>query len=251
VENREGQPIPDVSFHVLEDNKLANKASREVFKGKTVILFGLPGAFTPTCSNRQVPRFNQLAPEFHAVGVDDIVCLSVNDPWVMAAWAREQAADQITFIPDSDAEFTRQMGMLVDKRDVGLGRRSRRYAMLVRDGTIEKMFVEPDIPAGDPYGISDADTMLRYLNPDAKALAPTTLFAKRGCPFCARAKELLDREQMPYETIYLDEDVTMQSVLAVCGAATVPQVFTCGERIGGADELERYLQKRKGKKPDR
>ena len=162
LKNLEGQRVPDVTFRTRNDYEWADVTSSAVFGGKTVILFSLPGAFTPTCSSSHVPRYNQLAPQFAANGVDEIICMSVNDAFVMNEWKRSQRADRVTFLPDGNGEFSDGMGLLVGKEDLGFGRRSWRYSMLVRDGVIEKMFIEPEEP-GDPYGVSDADTMLQYL----------------------------------------------------------------------------------------
>lgn len=237
----DGTRIPDQSFHVLTQGTLTELPAWQLFGGQTVVLFALPGAFTPTCSNRHVPRFQELAAALKAAGVDEIVCLAVNDPWVMAAWAQEQHAPALRFIPDTDGSFSAALGMLVDKP--GLGRRSRRYAMIVRDGTIEKTFCEPD-EAGDPYSVSDADTVLRHLDPAAPILTPTAVFARPGCPFCARAMRLLDENDIPYETIEVGESPSMQAVLAVSGRATVPQIFIGGRHIGGLTDLEAYFKQR-------
>jgi hypothetical protein len=116
-----------------------------------------------------------------------VVCFSVNDAFVMNEWGKAQEAGNITLIPDGNGDFSKGMGMLVDKSDLGFGKRSWRYSMLVRDGVIEKMFIEPE-KEGDPFEVSDADTMLKYVAPDAVAPEPITLFSKPGCPFCAKAK---------------------------------------------------------------
>lgn len=241
--NLEGKRVPDVVFKELRGDQVVDVPSREIFAGKTVALFALPGAYTPTCSNRHVPRFNELASELRAAGVDEIVCLSVNDPFVMASWAKDQQADEVHFVPDQNGEFSRQMGMLVDKSAAGLGQRSKRYSLLVRDGVIDKAFVEPDVD-GDPYTVSDADTMLRHLNPESKAFEQVTMFAKPGCPFCKKAKDMLDEQGVKYECIDVDERVTMASVLAATGKSTVPQVFVGGKLVGGSDDLKRYLSER-------
>ena len=157
--NREGQRVPDVTFPVRQNNQWVNITSEELFKGKTVVLFALPGAFTPTCSTSHLPGYNELAPVFRENGVDSIVCLSVNDTFVMNEWAKDQECDNVVLIPDGNGEFSAGMGMLVDKADLGFGQRSWRYSMLVKDGVIEKMFIEPEVP-GDPFEVSDAETML-------------------------------------------------------------------------------------------
>ncbi|MGL5763741.1 MAG: peroxiredoxin, partial [Plesiomonas shigelloides] len=158
---REGQAVPQVTFHTRQGDQWVNVTTDELFKNKTVIVFSLPGAFTPTCSSSHLPRYNELAPVFARLGVDDILCVSVNDTFVMNAWKDDQKADRITFIPDGNGEFTAGMGMLVEKEELGFGKRSWRYSMLVRNGVVEKMFAEPEEP-GDPFKVSDADTMLKY-----------------------------------------------------------------------------------------
>ena len=138
----------------------------DIFKGKRVVLFALPGAFTPTCSTSHLPRYEELSGEFKRRGVDSVVCLSVNDAFVMHQWGKIQNARNVFLLPDGNAEFTRKMGMLVDKGNLGFGMRSWRYSMVVEDGVIEKMFVEDgyeDNCQTDPFEVSDADTMLAYL----------------------------------------------------------------------------------------
>ncbi|MGB5811418.1 MAG: glutathione peroxidase [Polyangiales bacterium] len=234
--NRENQAVPDVEFRLREDGEWTSVRSAELFRDKTVVVFALPGAFTPTCSSSHVPRYQQLAPTFHAHGVDDIVCLSVNDAFVMDAWRKEEGADRIRFIPDGNGEFTTAMGMMVDKGDLGFGARSWRYSMLVRDGVIEKMFIEPEVE-GDPYGASDADTMLRYVAEDARVPPSIVLFTKPGCSFCVKAKRRLQDRGLEYEEI-----VSTQSMrLAVSGLGTTPQVFVDGKHLGGADELDAWF----------
>ena len=157
----------------------------DIVKGKKIAVFGLPGAFTPTCSSKHLPRYNELAGVLKANGVDSVVCLAVNDPFVMATWKAEENADNIDFLPDGNGEFSAGMGLLVDKSETGLGKRSWRYSMLVKDGLIEKMFIEPEEP-GDPFKVSDADTMLNYISPKASPPPRVTFFSKPGCPHCAR-----------------------------------------------------------------
>lgn len=160
----EGQRVPEVTFRERRDGDWADLPSRALFDGRTVVLFALPGAFTPTCSGKHLPRFNQLAPAIRVHGVDEVVCLSVNDAFVMDAWREAQGVSEVRFIPDGNGDFTRGMGMLIDKRANGFGERSRRYAMLVRDGVIDKLFVEESRPDGtETYCVSDADTMLAHL----------------------------------------------------------------------------------------
>ena len=243
-ENKEGQRVPDVTFKTRSDSDWVERSSDDVFGGKTVVVFSLPGAFTPTCSSAHVPRYDQLAPAFKANGVDDIVCLSVNDAFVMNEWALSQHADNVTFLPDGNGDFTRGMGLLVGKEDLGFGARSWRYSMLVRDGVVEKMFIEPEEP-GDPYHVSDADTMLEYLAPGAVKPPSVTVMTRPGCPHCARAKGLLRDAGIEFEELVLNRDYTDRTLRAVAAANTFPQVFVDGERIGGADDVEQWLSGRK------
>jgi len=134
------------------------------------------------------------------------------------------------------------MGMLVDKSDLNFGKRSWRYSMLVRDGTIEKTFVEPQEP-GDPFKVSDADTMLRYLNPNAKKPDQVAILTREGCAFCAKAKQRLADAGYEFVEVPLPHAIRTKAVGAIAGAQTVPQVFVNGRLIGGANELEAYLRK--------
>jgi glutathione-dependent peroxiredoxin len=238
--NREGKQIPTVTFRTRQNNEWVDVTTEELFAGKTVVVFSLPGAFTPTCSSTHLPGYNELAKVFKENGVNEIVCISVNDTFVMNEWAKDQEAENVVLIPDGNGEFTDGMGMLVDKQDLGFGKRSWRYSMLVKDGTIEKMFIEPEEP-GDPFKVSDAETMLAYINAQAQKPKLVSLFAKIGCPFCAKAKAMLKDHGMDYEEIVLGRDVTSRSLRAVTGAATVPQVFIDGKLVGGSEELATFL----------
>jgi glutaredoxin-like protein len=241
--DRAGQAVPNVTFRTRQGHDWVDVTTDDIFKGKTVVVFSLPGAFTPTCSSSHVPRYNQLASTLKSHGVDEVVCMSVNDSFVMNAWQEAENAWNIRFIPDGNGEFTDGMGMLVDKDDLGFGKRSWRYSMLVRDGVIEKMFIEPEEP-GDPFGVSDADTMLAYLAPEAPKPLNVTVFTRPGCPFCAKAKEMLTEAGIGYEELVLNRDYTDLTLRAVANAATVPQVFVNGEKIGGSDDLEGWLGRR-------
>ena len=241
LENREGQMVPSVVFRTRQNNEWVNVNSDDIFKGRTVAVFSLPGAFTPTCSSTHLPRYNELAPVFFENGVDEIVCLSVNDTFVMNEWAVDQESNNVTLLPDGNGEFTDGMGMLVNKEDLGFGMRSWRYSMLVKDGKIDKMFIEPEVP-GDPFEVSDADTMLNYINPEAKGSEVATIFTKSGCPFCAKAKALLEDKGISFEEISVSNSgVTSRTLRALTNQSTVPQVFIEGKHIGGSDDLEAYL----------
>jgi len=243
LQNLEGQQIPDVTFRTRKEHEWVDVTSAEIFKGKTVVLFSLPGAFTPTCSSSHVPRYNQLAPRFKANGVDEIICVSVNDAFVMNEWKRSQHADRVTFLPDGNGEFSEKMGLLVDKDDLGFGKRSWRYSMLVRDGVIEKMFIEPEEP-GDPYGVSDADTMFAHVLPGGELPHDVAVFTREGCGFCARAKGLLNDASIEFEELVLNRDYTDQTLRAVSSQISYPQVFIDGKHIGGSDDLAEWLVKR-------
>ncbi|MEM9177865.1 MAG: glutathione peroxidase [Myxococcota bacterium] len=240
IENREGQAVPEVRFRARRDGDWNDIDSQNLFEGRTVVVFALPGAFTPTCSSTHLPRYEELAPALREAGVDEIACLSVNDGFVMEAWGKDQGVDRVTLLPDGNGDFSRALGTLVDKGELGFGDRSWRYSMLVRDGVIEKMFIEPE-REGDPFEVSDADTMLAYLRPDAAEASSVSLFTRPGCGHCVRAKALLDDRGLRYEEIVLGSDVTGNTLKAVTGRTTVPQVFIDGKHIGGADELEAHL----------
>ena len=139
----------------------------ELFKGKKVVLFSLPGAFTPTCSGQQLPSYDEMYNQFKDKGIDDVYCISVNDAFVMNAWARDLGIKNVKMIPDGDGTFTRSMGMLVNKPKQGFGMRSWRYAAIVNDGTIENMFIEPGqndfSDDDDPYTVSSPEHVLSKL----------------------------------------------------------------------------------------
>lgn len=237
-----GDSVPRITFRTRQNGEWVDVTSDELFAGRKVVLFALPGAFTPTCSSTHLPRYNELAPEFRRHGIDDIICLSVNDGFVMEAWQKDQKAENVTFIPDGNGEFSAAMGMLVDKADLGFGDRSWRYSMLVNDGIIEKMFVEPDLP-GDPFEVSDADTMLGYLAPEVRTAHRITLVSRPGCGYCVKARDLLNAVGQGYEEIEIgSHGVTTASLQALSGAATTPQVFIDGECIGGSEALEHWCR---------
>jgi len=240
LQSREGQRVPQVTFRVRENNEWKNVTTAELFDGKTVVVFSLPGAFTPTCSSTHLPRYNELASVFAKHGVDDILCVSVNDTFVMNEWSKDQESQNITMIPDGNGEFTDGMGMLVDKADLGFGKRSWRYSMLVKDGVVAKMFIEPEEP-GDPFKVSDADTMLNHIAPNAKGPDQVVVFSKVGCSFCAKAKQLLSDNGFEYIDVPLENKVRGKVLGAVSGNMTAPQVFINGKLIGGAEALEQYL----------
>lgn len=179
MENLIGTQVPNVTFKTRSpkegmspfvcnaiEAEWKDVTTAEMFTGKKVIVFALPGAFTPTCSSTHLPGYESKFEEFKALGVDDIYCLSVNDAFVMYEWGKGQGVKNVKLIPDGSAEFTSKIGMLVKKDNLGFGSRSWRYSMLVDNGEIKQVFAEPgfgDNAESDPFETSDADTMLAYL----------------------------------------------------------------------------------------
>ncbi|MGE3671442.1 MAG: glutathione peroxidase [Polyangiaceae bacterium] len=240
MKNSEGQKVPEVTFRTREGSAWKDVTTQELFAGKTVVVFSLPGAFTPTCSSTHVPRYNELAPVFKAKGVDEIVCMSVNDGFVMQAWQVDQQAHNVRFIPDGNGEFTQGLGLLVDKRNLGFGQRSWRYSMLVKDGVIVKQFVEPQ-KDGDPFEVSDAETMLRYLDENVQLPHDVLMISRPGCSFCDHAKAMLQSRGIEFDEV----SANPRRLKAVSGKTTTPQVFIDGEYVGGAAELETWLAQHK------
>jgi peroxiredoxin len=172
--------VPEVVFHTrVRDESIEGPnpyrwqdvTTADLFAGKRVIVFSLPGAFTPTCSTYQLPGYDEKYEEFKALGIDEVYCLSVNDSFVMNAWFKQQEVKNVKPIPDGSGDFTYAMGMSVTKANLGFGFRSWRYAMIVNDGEIEMMFEEPgkvgNCPV-DPYEMSDPDTVLGWLHTGVK-----------------------------------------------------------------------------------
>ena len=167
--------IPDVVFHLRErdesiggDNpyKWVRKTTSELFGGKKILLFGLPGAFTPTCTNEQLPAFERLYDEFVKLGFDEIWCTSVNDAFVMNKWARELGIEKVKMLPDGNGAFAKGANYLVDKSNLGFGKRSWRYAVVIEDLSIERWFEEEDMCDNcpdDPYEVSNPENVLKKL----------------------------------------------------------------------------------------
>lgn len=238
--DKTGEKVPSVTFPIRANDNWIKRDSDEIFANKTVVVFSLPGAFTPTCSSSHLPRYNELAQKFFDNGVDEICCISVNDTFVMNAWAEDQDVEHISLIPDGNGEFTKGMDLLVDKKALGFGQRSWRYAMLVKNGVIKKMFIEPDLP-GDPFEVSDADTMLNYINPEATQKSEITMFSKPGCSHCTKAKALLAEQGLTFEEIVVGKDISISGMRAVTKADTTPQIYIDGVHIGGNDELTKHF----------
>lgn len=167
--------VPDATFKTrVRDESIGGDnpfrwqevTTNDIFADKRIVLFALPGAFTPTCTTAHLPGYEEHYDDFKALNIDEVICLSVNDAFVMFQWRRHLGVEKVFVLPDGNAEFTRKMGMLVDKSNLGFGMRSWRYSMIVEDKKIEKMFVEPgyeDNCPTDPFEVSGAETILNYL----------------------------------------------------------------------------------------
>lgn len=238
LKDQTGQKVPMVTFPTRKDHEWVTKTSDDFFKGKKVALFALPGAYTPTCSSTHLPRYNELYDTFMANGFDDVICLSVNDTFVMNSWKDDQGAAKLTMLPDGTGEFSEKLGFLVDKSDIGFGKRSWRYSMIVNDGTIEKMFIENEVP-GDPFSNSDADTMLKSLNIEIPE--SVTIYSRPGCEYCVQAKMILNEKNIKFEEHILNKDYTIKTLKAISGNTKVPQIFMNGNRIDGAEALAKHF----------
>ena len=165
--NHEGEHVPNATFRLFAEDCWYALSTADLFDHKTIVAFAVPGAFTSPHSPIQLLGYNEYAEVFRANGIDEILCLAVNDPFSLATWAQEEGADQVRCIPDVNGDFTREMGMMVNLSDKGMGHRSWRYSMLVNNGVIEKMFVEQDGFETMPV-VSNAETMLNHINPEAE-----------------------------------------------------------------------------------
>ena len=156
-----GDKIPEAMLFHMVDGKIEKIGTDELFNGKRVVLFALPGAFTPTCSALHLPGFLARSAAFHSRGIEKLICLSVNDPYVMALWEDQQnVAGRVTMIADGNAEFTLATGLEIDRSESGMGLRSQRYAMIVEDRIVKVLRVEEP----GRFEVSDADSMLAFLN---------------------------------------------------------------------------------------
>ncbi|MBT9317836.1 redoxin family protein [Leptothoe spongobia] len=172
--DREGQRVPQITFRIFLEVGWCDLSTADLFSHKTVVAFAVSGAFTQPHAPIQLLGYNQYAEAFRANGVDEILCISVNDPFSLATWAQEEGADQVRFIPDTKGDFTHEMGMMVNLSNKGMGNRSRHYSMLVKNEIIEKVFVEQDSFETMPV-VSNAETMLNYINPKAKKSEQTAV----------------------------------------------------------------------------
>lgn len=231
----------DVVFKLRTvDGEWVSETARSIFEGKKVVVFGLPGAFTPTCSSSHLPRYEELFSLFKGAGVDDVYCLSVNDTFVMNAWGDAQGAKEVKMLPDGNGDFVSKLGLLVDKSELGFGKRSWRFSIFVDNGVIVHQFNEPD-KEGDPFEVSDADTMLKALAPGLPTpyLKQITLFSKKGCPFCRDTKKALAEAGLKYSEIVLGDDIRQSVLSGITGKArpTVPVAFIDGTLIEGSTAI--------------
>lgn len=244
MEDKAGHHVPQVMFRIRDNYRWVSRSSDDFFKNKRVILFALPGAFTPICSTLHLPSYNDYYDTFRANGIDDVLCLAVNDGFVLEAWKKAEKADKITMLPDVDGEFSINLGFLVNKSDMCLGNRSWRYSMVVDNGVIEKMFLEPEGRGNDPYGASSAENMLHYLNPEAELPDSVTVYSKHGCLECEKVKDILKKHHVPYEEFFLHDDFSIKTVKALSGSSSLPQVFINGRRMKNLQEInDRYRLK--------
>ena len=158
--------LSNVVFQMRQDGDWNDVHLDNLMEDKTIVVFGLPGAFTPTCSSTHLPGYEAAYKEITELGIDDVYCISVNDSFVMNSWFKSLGIENVKPVPDGAGEFTRKMGFLIDKSNIGFGYRSWRYSMVIENGIVEQMFIEPgfdDNADGDPFQVSDAETMIKYL----------------------------------------------------------------------------------------
>ncbi|MDV3349567.1 peroxiredoxin [Leptolyngbyaceae cyanobacterium CCMR0082] len=174
VFNHRGQRVPQVAFWMFADGGWYKTSTADLFNNKIVVAFAVSGAFIYPYASIQLLGYNEYSKVFRRNGVDEIFCISVNDPFSLATWAEQEGADQVSFIPDVNGDFTREMRMMVNLSSQGMGYRSWRYSMLVRDSVIEKIFIER-APIETIPVISNAETMLNYINPEAETPEQTAV----------------------------------------------------------------------------
>jgi len=164
--------IPNADFVQRVAGEFVKIMSDDLFKGKNVVLFSLPGAFTPTCSEKQLPAYEEMYDRFKAAGVDEVYCVSVNDGFVMNAWAKDQGIEKVKLLADGNGDFTDSMGMLCTKRAKGFANRSWRYSLYAKNGIVQEAFIEPGFnhkdEDDDPYTCTDPETMIQFIEADAR-----------------------------------------------------------------------------------
>lgn len=231
-----GRFVPNVTFTIKENSKKTVRSSSDLFKGKRVILFAVPGAFTLVCSLIHLPEYEEYYDLFINLGIDDIYCLAVNDLFVMEEWAKNTGTNKVKMIPDVHGTFTKALQMEVSKDELGL--RSWRYAMIIDDGVIEEVFIEPSLQS---ISRSRAKTLLRHLNPEIILPKNILIFTIDGCSHCAKAKELLINKELFFREKTFAKDYNLSDLKALTGKTSVPQIFINGRLIGGEEELALYF----------
>lgn len=234
----EGKQVPQVTLKSKQRSiNLLDISTEKIFSGKKVVFFALPGAFTPTCTMEQLPRYEQLSKPFKDNGIDEVVCLSVNDPFVMERWGIELNIKEVKLLSDGNCEFTKKMDAGIDLSGACLGMRSRRYSMYVENGVIQKMFLESGDSPTD-MTVSDADTMYKYLFPKKDAIPNITLIVLDGCPDCAKMRLLLESADIPFEQLRYGTDLKGSAMKALTGEKTFPQIFIDGKHISSSIFME-------------
>lgn len=228
--------IPEMVFHLRENAEWKVKHTHELFSGKRVVLFALPGAFTLTCSLLHLPGYEELYEEFKASGVDELYCLSVNDGFVMNAWAEKQEIKKVKMLPDALAKWTKSLNLEVESAELGL--RSKRYALIIDDKEIVESFIEED---NKNLGISSAKKVLQYLNPSIILPSNVVIFTFPECIHCFRAKEMLKTHGIKYSEQVFNKDFDFNTLKAL-GGGKIPQIFIDGEHLGGESELKKWLE---------
>lgn len=164
--------IPSADFVQRVAGEFVRQTSDDLFKGKKVVVFSLPGAFTPTCSEQQLPAYEEMYDRFKQAGIDEVYCVSVNDGFVMNAWAKELGIEKVKLLADGNADFTDSMGMLCTKRAKGFANRSWRYSLYANNGIVQEAFIEPGFnhkdEDDDPYTCTDPETMIQFVEADAR-----------------------------------------------------------------------------------
>ncbi|EZG82119.1 peroxiredoxin family/glutaredoxin [Gregarina niphandrodes] len=235
-------PLESAKFVRFEGGKPTSVCVGQLWKGKKVVVFALPGAFTPTCTTSHLPRYEELYETFREQGVDEVYCVSMNDDFVMKAWFEKLGVNNIKSIPDGNGEVSKALGIWMSREELGFGPRARRSSFLINDLKIEKSFIESETP-GDPFEVSGAENMLHFINPDAQIPKPITVFGTHACSYCIKTKKLLEEKRLKY--VFVELSPSEKSIVIGAlnqGASTTPQIFIDGKCIGGYTELAALLQ---------
>ena len=246
-----GQQVPSAQLSQLVYGDIHHYQTNELFGKVRHLVSALPGAFTPTCSSTHLPVYEHFSESFLAyIGVDSINCISVNDPFVMESWRKDQNVVSVRMLSDGNGSFTEAMGMLVDKTDLSFGKRSWRYSMFIEDGIIQEVFVEPQ-EEGDPFVVSDAATMWAYLSvqydkTDVPVPKFVTILGREGCPVCQELFSVMWECEpigmLEYNYVELGKDVPATVLHAMSKQQTTPQIWVDGTHVGGLKEFLVYKE---------